>query len=226
MAHSEEPRMDELKKLLRRLDGLDGTKTQAKKAQQESKERGYVGALRGTPGAAGDAPPPSAPPEPKEAKASGSAVYVAAATAAIISTVTVYLMLTWQNGPGERGAGPLPQPDRVVPSKLEFTPPPAGEIGSGQRGPAAAPHDLVQRAELLLEKGEIAAARVLLRQAAEQGSGAAALKLGHTYDPTQAKTPTRTDGQANPALAKAWYERALALGTQEAAGYISGSGGR
>ena len=92
MGHSDEPKLDELKKLLRRLDGLDGSKSLAKKAEEtDGDPRGYVGALRGTPVVAGDeigsTPSPSA-------KKSNSAVYVAAATAALISTVTVYLFMS------------------------------------------------------------------------------------------------------------------------------------
>jgi hypothetical protein len=225
MGHTDEPKMDDLKRLLRRLDGLDGSKSLAKAQEAEEEHRGYVGALRGAPVIGGEEPPPSiVPPAPKTTSNSG--VYIAAATAALISTVTVYLMMSWQQpAPVNRGAGPASsQP--VVPSKLDFK---STGTGAGQRQSTDA-DGLVRRAEQLLQGGNIEVARVLLQQAAELGSGYAALKLGRSYDPTQVGSQAGAlryaDSQTNPALAKAWYERALALGTQEAASYISESGGR
>jgi TPR repeat protein len=220
--------MDDLKRLLRRLDGLDGSKSLAKATQEaEAEHRGYVGALRGAPVIGGEEPPPSILPPPPKAP-SNSGVYIAAATAALISTVTVYLMMSWQQpAPVNRGEGPASASQPVVPSKLDFrSPDPAA---SGQRQSTDA-DGLVRRAEQLLQGGNIDVARVLLQQAAELGSGYAALKLGRSYDPTQVGSQggalRYADSQTNPALAKAWYERALALGTQEAASYISDPGGR
>jgi TPR repeat protein len=224
MGHTDEPKMDDLKRLLRRHDGLDGSKSLAKAQEAEEEHRGYVGALRGAPVIGGEEPPPSiVPPPPKTTSNSG--VYIAAATAALISTVTVYLMMSWQQPAADRGAGPgSSQP--VVPSKLDFKSP---GTGAGQRQSTDA-DGLVRRAEQLLQGGDIDTARVLLKQAAELGSGYAALKLGRSYDPAhagrQGGTLRYADSQTNPALAKAWYERALALGTQEAASYISDPGGR
>ena len=48
----------------------------------------------------------------------------------------------------------------------------------------------------------------------------AALSLGRSYDPARSNLPNFADSHANPALAKAWYERAVAPGTHEAAAYI------
>jgi hypothetical protein len=159
---------------------------------------------------------------PTQKKTSNSAVLVAAAAAAAISTVTVYLVMSWQGMQGERGAGPVPSSQPVVPSKLDFKAP---DPNSGGRQSDTA-DGLMRRAELLLQAGDVETARALLQQAAELGSGTAALKLGRTYDPTQSQTLRYADSQTHPALAKAWYERALALGTQEAASYISDPGAR
>lgn len=145
MGHSDEPRMDELKKLLRRLDGLDGSQSLAKKAEQaEAQQRGYVGALRGAPVAGRDEA--VAPPAPDKArKSSRSAIYVAAATAAVISTVTVYMMMTWQSAPGGRATGPLPsQP--IVPSQLDYRAPGPGGSDAGRDVPQTV-EDLVRQAE-------------------------------------------------------------------------------
>jgi TPR repeat protein len=114
----------------------------------------------------------------------------------------------------------------VVPSRLEFKQRAPGTAGPGQRDSTDTANGLVRSADLMLEKGDVEAARALLQQAAELGSGPAALKLGRSYDPTQSRAPAFADSQTNPALAKAWYERALALGSQEAASYISDASGR
>lgn len=225
MAHTVEPKMDELKRLLRRLDGLDGSKGLAKSAQDaEAEQRGYVGALRGAPvPGESDLPVSLAPPSQK--KASSAPVFVAALMAAVVSTVTVYVVMSWQGAPGERGAAAPPAPaERVVPSKLDYKPAPPGGVQPRQSNDTV--DGLVRRAEQLLKDGDVATARALLQQAAELGSGPAALQLGRSYDPTQAETMSYADTQTNPALAKAWYERALALGNREAAGYISNPDGR
>lgn len=147
MGHSDEPRMDELKKLLRRLDGLDGSKSLTKKAQQaEAQQRGYVGALRGAP-AADREEPGAVPSAPKEPKPSRSAVYVAAAAAAVISTATVYMMLTWQSAPEGRVTGPLPSVP-IVPSNLDTRSPGPGGSDAGGGAPQTV-EDLVRQAERL-----------------------------------------------------------------------------
>jgi len=223
MRPADEVKMDELKKLLRRLDGLDGSKGAESATQQaEAEQRGYVGALRGAPVHGDQDPPPALPP--KERKTSVTAVYVAAAAAAAISTVTVYLVMSWQGAPADEGAGAMPSSERAVPSRLEFKPQEPG--GSATRPSTDTAERLLQRADQLLAMGEIEAARGLLERAAELGSGPAALKLARSYDPRQAEALRYADSQTNPTLAKAWYERALALGTQEAASHISGPGTR
>jgi hypothetical protein len=204
--------MDELKKLLRRLDGIDtdkGTKT------QQAEQRGYVGALRGAPAEAGaevaiSFARPVAQPKSK-APSSKMSPLAAAAAAAMVSTVTVFLLLSWQEQ--QRSQSP-----RI--GKSEARQP----GGSGQMPSAETQDGLVRQAELLMQRGEFEGARTLLQRAAEFGSGSAALKLGQSYDPSQTRSLTFADSGTNPALAKAWYERALALGSQEAAGYLAQSG--
>lgn len=222
MGHTEEPKMDELKKLLRRLDGLDGGKGPAKGAQSEEDPRGYVGALRGTP-RHDEAPAASSAIATEKKTGSNSAVFVAAAAAAAISTLTVYLVMSWQGTPVSQGAGPIPSSQPVVPSRLDYTPPAPAAPNGRQSDTADA---LLRRAEILLQAGQIDTARALLEEAAEMGSGDAALKLGRSYDPKLATSLRYADNQTNPDLAKVWYERALALGTREAAGYISEPGAR
>ncbi len=210
MGRREEIKMDELKKLLRRLDGLDGDKSLVKKTQ-EPDQRGYVGALRGAP-VSEDEEMVIAPP-PEMTKPSGAAVYVAAATAALISTFTVFMIMSWQGKIGPLG------PEMMGQKRFELNQPAANGASPGQQSDTA--NALVRRADVLLQSGEVEAGRALLQRAAELGSGAAAFKLGRSYDPSQSRSYTFADSQTNPALAKAWYERALALGTQEAASYLA-----
>jgi TPR repeat protein len=68
-------------------------------------------------------------------------------------------------------------------------PPPANQ---GVVGPSAggkiddgAAKDMRAKADRLIEKGDIVAARALYQRAAEMGSGSAALTLGTTYDPNR-----------------------------------------
>lgn len=225
MGHGDEAKLDELKRLLRRLDGLDAGKGLGKASAEadDDDQRGYVGALRGTP-AVQDEDSPSRLTALAEKKFGNSAIYIAAAVAAAISTVTVYLLMSQPEGPGARGARPAVPPERAMPSKLEMPSGPSGATGSGQNQDVV--NGLVRKAEALLEKGNIDAARELLQQAAEQGSGPAALKLARSYDPARPGAVNYADSQTNAALAQAWYARALALGNREAAAYISGSGVR
>lgn len=220
MGRFDEPKMDDLKRLLRRLDGLDGKGPNKPAQESETTQRGYVGALRGTP-MVDDGELAIEIAVPAAAKSSGAAIFFAAVAAAVFSTVTVYFLLS--RPPVDREAGPVPSSSQgAVPSRLELkSPPPA--TGSGRQS-ADTDETLIRRAELLLQAGEVGAARTILQQAAEQGSGAAALKLGRSYDPGQSGGVRYADSRTNPALAQAWYERALALGVREAASYIADKG--
>ncbi len=85
---------------------------------------------------------------------------------------------------------------------------------------------LQARGELLLDTGEVEAARTLLRTAAEAGSVAAALRLAETYDPGEVVRLGVTAGSADPAEAVRWYERAEALGSPVAAARLVSLGRR
>jgi hypothetical protein len=80
---------------------------------------------------------------------------------------------------------------------------------------------LLARGELLLDTGEVEAARLLLRTAAEGGSVAAALKLAQTYDPGEMRRLGMAETSADPAQAVRWYERAQSLGSPTAAARLS-----
>jgi hypothetical protein len=87
---------------------------------------------------------------------------------------------------------------------------------------------LVAGGRQLMVAGDIPNARLLLQQAAEAGSATAALELGATYDPTIIQQQKAQDGataafkpqmadMADIRMARLWYEKALDLGSTEAA---------
>jgi hypothetical protein len=75
---------------------------------------------------------------------------------------------------------------------------------------------LVRRAEDFLKIGDIAAARLALRRAANSGHAPAALTLGRTFDPSFLAEQGVLGFAAEPAQARSWYERAAELGSSEA----------
>ncbi|MBI2737935.1 MAG: hypothetical protein HYX38_15500 [Rhodospirillales bacterium] len=75
---------------------------------------------------------------------------------------------------------------------------------------------LIARANLLLEQGNIGAARNLLDQAAEMGSTEALFWLAETYDPQRLSARQTFGTQSDVAKARELYGRALAGGLDEA----------
>ena len=76
------------------------------------------------------------------------------------------------------------------------------------------------RAKLLLEEGDVGAARIVLERAAETGSGPALFALAETYDPAILAAWGTIGTQADAAKAQQLYARALAAGVQEAKGRL------
>ena len=76
---------------------------------------------------------------------------------------------------------------------------------------------LIRRGEQLLETGDLSSARLLLRRAAEARDARAAFALAGTYDPL-VLSKLRVRGFAPDAsAARDWYQRAVELGSREAA---------
>jgi TPR repeat protein len=96
-----------------------------------------------------------------------------------------------------------------VPRRLESDPPPApfnrDEIAT-----------LVARGRTLLAEGDVSAARLFLRWAAESGVPEAAVALGGTYDPLVLARLGLSDSHADAAAAQIWYRRAAELGSRDA----------
>jgi hypothetical protein len=75
---------------------------------------------------------------------------------------------------------------------------------------------LLHRSQELLESGDISSARLMLRRAAEAGDARAALALAATYDPRILRELRVYGSSADLEQARAWYEKAIALGSREA----------
>jgi hypothetical protein len=75
---------------------------------------------------------------------------------------------------------------------------------------------MMQRAKSMLAVGDIASARLLLERVAEAPDANAALLLAQTYDPQALGTSDVRNIVAEPAKARAWYQKAALLGSADA----------
>jgi hypothetical protein len=102
-------------------------------------------------------------------------------------------------------AAPVP----AVPSKLV----------AGSVTPQVDPNEiafLIERGRRLIAGGDVAAARLALRRAAESKDAEAALMLGSTYDPAVLGELRVYGFAADVELARFWYEKAREFGIPEA----------
>jgi TPR repeat protein len=76
---------------------------------------------------------------------------------------------------------------------------------------------LLKRGQELLRHGDLPAARLVLRHAAEAKNAEAALTLGSTYDPVILRELRVYGFSADVGIARTWYEKAKELGSPEAA---------
>jgi len=95
-------------------------------------------------------------------------------------------------------------------------PPPATPEAAWAKADDSAAKELMTRADLLLEQGNVIAARTVYQRAAEMGSGPAALTLGSTYDPNRLWSIGALGMVGNKERAKQWYARAAELGHPDA----------
>jgi hypothetical protein len=79
---------------------------------------------------------------------------------------------------------------------------------------------LIKLAEDLLRDGDFATARILLKRAAIAGNAQAALELGLTFDQTFLSASGSLGGLPDAAQARAWYQRAIKLGSTEASRHL------
>lgn len=81
---------------------------------------------------------------------------------------------------------------------------------------------LIKRGKDLLADGDLAAARLLLRRAAEAGSAEGALTLGTTFDPVVLHRLGVIGATPDLAKARHWYQRAAELGSSAASQQLAG----
>jgi len=108
---------------------------------------------------------------------------------------------------------PLPPPTPLLPPAAAPTPPPAAPAAQLSQEQIAT---LLERGNQLMRSGDLAAARVVLRRAAEAKDATAALALGSTYDPAFLRQLNAFGFAADIETAVGWYEKAKAFGSQEA----------
>jgi hypothetical protein len=157
------------------------------------------------------------------------------------SLQTAKIRLEWARSPvikATDAASPAPAPQAFMPTKSEPPPviadpnqPTTGQVdsrpvsqtnpsqseeaqASNRPRPAQDSDALLQVGERMLREGDIAAARVALRRAAEAGSAEAARDLGMSFDPSFLR---RIGAAAAPDLAQAaeWYGTAKRLGLKD-----------
>jgi len=75
---------------------------------------------------------------------------------------------------------------------------------------------LFNRAKGLLAAGDIPSARLLLERAADAQEPSAALMLARTYDPEVLGTQDARNIIPDPAMARAWYQKAAQFGSADA----------
>jgi TPR repeat protein len=72
---------------------------------------------------------------------------------------------------------------------------------------------LLKRGKDLIANGDLSAARLVLRRAADANDAEAALALGATYDPYVLRALKVYGFKADPVMARVWYEKARELGS-------------
>jgi hypothetical protein len=79
---------------------------------------------------------------------------------------------------------------------------------------------LLAAGDTAFRRGDLAAARISYRRVYEAGEGRGALGIGASYDPLFLQHFHLTRAHPDPAEARAWYQRAKALGAAEATGRL------
>src|SRR6202035_1663084 len=106
---------------------------------------------------------------------------------------------------------PAPQPTAAPPSNDAAAAPPVSlSLASDEIAM------LLKRGKDAFSTGDLAAARLLLRRAAEAGSAEAALALGATFDPLIIRRLGAIGAAPDAAQARQWYQKAVALGSPTA----------
>lgn len=118
---------------------------------------------------------------------------------------------------GAQAAAPAPAPKgSQVAAIAPVAPAPQPAAPGARRLDPDEVAGLLKRARGLLAVGDIASARLLLERAADAQEAEAALMLGTTYDPLIIGNQDMRSITPDPAMARQWYQKAAALGSNDA----------
>jgi hypothetical protein len=128
--------------------------------------------------------------------------------------------LLLQHGLTEANAAPAPAEAMPAPAPQPTIAPPSNDAAAAPPATLSLASDeiamLLKRGKDAFSTGDLAAARLLLRRAAEAGSAEAALALGATFDPLVIRRLGAIGAAPDPAQARQWYQKAVALGSPTA----------
>jgi hypothetical protein len=128
--------------------------------------------------------------------------------------------LLLQHGLSEANASPVPVEAMPAPAPQPTTLPPSSDAAAASPISLSLASDeiamLLKRGKDAFSTGDLAAARLLLRRAAEAGSAEAALALGATFDPLVIRRLGAIGAAPDAAQARQWYQKAVALGSPTA----------
>jgi hypothetical protein len=128
--------------------------------------------------------------------------------------------LLLQHGLTEANASPAPVEAMPAPAPQPTIAPPSNDAAAVPPATLSLASDeiamLLKRGKDAFSTGDLAAARLLLRRAAEAGSAEAALALGATFDPLVIRRLGAIGAAPDPAQARQWYQKAVALGSPTA----------
>lgn len=107
----------------------------------------------------------------------------------------------------------VPAPEAAAPERLPVVAPPVITAPAPAVQPAKKPARqeiamLIERGRALFETGDVAAARLCFRRAANAGDAAAAIAMGSTYDPDVLAQRFIRGIEANAEEAQKWYDKA------------------
>jgi hypothetical protein len=133
--------------------------------------------------------------------------------------------LLLQHGLTEANASPAPVEAMPAPAPHQTTALPSNDAAVAPPVSLSLASDeiamLLKRGKDAFSTGDLAAARLLLRRAAEAGSAEAALALGATFDPLVIRRLGAIGAAPDAAQARQWYQKAVALGSTTASQPLS-----
>lgn len=159
---------------------------------------------------------------------------VRAVTTAAVGPTREEITTAYQSAmPDGRAAAvtPLAPTPPGAPAPLAAAPPAAAPVAALPSAPAPEPMipadailrldpseiaSALRRADDLIASGDLAAARLVLRRAANAGDARAAMTLAGTYDPVILEKLGVHGFVPDVAMARAWYEKAKKFGSAEA----------